>query len=57
MLSPFAEKDRGFRIDSPNQRILAEDCDALVSKFTIDLFRKYILVNGLDGIGLNIKNE
>lgn len=56
-LYPIAEKGGEFSIDLPNQRILAENGDILVPNFAIDQFRKYCLVNGLDDIGITLKNE
>lgn len=56
-LYPIAEKGGQFSIDLPNQRIVSADGEVLVDSFAIDHFRKYCLLNGLDDIGITLKNE
>ena len=52
-----AEKEEGYSLtaDLPNQTI--SDTHGLTLKFEIDEFRKHVLLEGLDDIGLTLKHE
>jgi 3-isopropylmalate/(R)-2-methylmalate dehydratase small subunit len=52
-----AEKEEGYSVtaDLPSQRI--HDAHGLNLTFEIDQFRKYVLSEGLDDIGLTLKHE
>ena len=52
-----AEKEPGYSLtaDLPNQTI--SDAHSLNFKFEIDKFRKHVLLEGLDDIGLTLKHE
>ena len=44
-----------MKIDLENQKIIRSNGDQL--KFEVDEFKKYCLINGLDDIGLTLKNS
>ena len=52
-----AEKEEGYSLtaDLPNQTI--GDAQGLTVTFEIDKFRKHVLLEGLDDIGLTLKHE
>jgi 3-isopropylmalate/(R)-2-methylmalate dehydratase small subunit len=52
-----AEKEEGYSltVDLPNQTI--QDAHGLNLAFEIDKFRKHVLLEGLDDIGLTLKHE
>ena len=52
-----AEKQEGYSLtaDLPDQTI--SDASGLTYKFEIDEFRKHVLLEGLDDIGLTLKHE
>ena len=44
-----------MKIDLENQKIIRKNGDEL--DFEVDKFKKYCLLNGLDDIGLTLKNS
>ena len=53
-----AESDPGYRlnVDLEAERVW-DDNEDVVAKFSVEPFRRYCLLNGLDDIGLTLENE
>ena len=55
LLDADTEKTSYMKIDLENQKIIRKNGDKL--DFEVDKFKKYCLLNGLDDIGLTLKNS
>ncbi len=55
LLDADSEKTSYMKIDLENQKILRSNGDQI--DFEVDEFKKYCLINGLDDIGLTLKNS
>ena len=55
LLDADSEKTSYMKIDLENQKIIRSNGDQI--DFEVDEFKKYCLINGLDDIGLTLKNS
>ena len=55
LLDADSERTSHMKIDLENQKIIRRNGDQL--DFEVDEFKKYCLINGLDDIGLTLKNS
>ena len=55
LLDADSEKKSYMKIDLENQKIIRSNGDQI--DFEVDEFKKYCLINGLDDIGLTLKNS
>ena len=55
LLDADSERTSYMKIDLENQKIIRSNGDQL--DFEVDEFKKYCLINGLDDIGLTLKNS